>query len=401
MQAFFILGNNTGIAKLELETLLNTNSKVLETQNVYIADGFSQNLTQIQAKAGGIIKTGILYASAKDQDELIETLASLSQTIRDIEGKFKFGISIYPGGHRGKLAALKTQSEKIGIKVKKKIKESGHSVRYVTSKIPVLSSVIVTKQKLTEKGVEFCLFPTEDEILIGVTETVQDFEEWSTRDYSRPKRDPKRGMLPPKLARSMINLANRDPETTAILDPFCGVGTVLTESLALDFKSITGSDIDEKATHDSRKNINWEKRRSENETEVTLITTKAQEIGTFLAPNSIDLIVTEMFLGTPRSGDESDAVLEKRIKDLEQMLLESLRAFTKILKDKATIVLAVPAYATTREAVTMHIVEKAKLFNFKSEAFTGTDTTQEGAIRYKREGQMVYRDIYKLTFTKK
>ena len=35
---------------------------------------------------------------------------------------------------------------------------------------------------------------------------MQDFEQWGARDYGRPSRDAVRGMLPPKLARMMVNL---------------------------------------------------------------------------------------------------------------------------------------------------------------------------------------------------
>ncbi len=395
MKAFFILGNNRDLARTELISTVGKIRPVIDADDVIIVDDFEGNLGQIHAKLGGTIKTGVMYASAKNQDELVDTLAGLAPTLRDMDGKFKFGISVYTGGNRGKLTALRTQTEKIGIKVKQKLKANGQSVRLVTSKIPVLSSVIVTKQKLLERGVEFCLFPTGDEILIGVTESVQDFEEWSDRDFNRPKRDAKRGMLPPKLARMMVNIAEGDPSKHTLLDPFCGVGTVLTEALALGYTKLIASDIDELATEATRKNFAWEARRTDSGVELQVMTTKAQDLATFLAPHSVDRIVAEFHLGKPRTGDEGRVELERRLEELVGMYTESFRAFAQIVTEGAKLVIAVPAYVSDGSVIPAQIVDRAKMFGFELEPFEGVETTKFGALRYGREGQMVLRDIYR------
>jgi len=66
------------------------------------------------------------------------------------------------------------------------------------------------------------------------------------------------GMLPPKLARIMINLS-RTPEghlPEKIYDPFCGTGTVLLEALSLGIQ-IAGSDLSEKMITATKKNTQW------------------------------------------------------------------------------------------------------------------------------------------------
>ena len=57
---------------------------------------------------------------------------------------------------------------------------------------------------------------------LGQTLVVQPFKVLSKRDFGRPARDDHSGMLPPKLAQIMINLARRndDISTKTILDPF-------------------------------------------------------------------------------------------------------------------------------------------------------------------------------------
>ena len=82
---------------------------------------------------------------------------------------------------------------------------------------------------------------------------MQDIESYTKRDRERPKRDAKVGMLPPKLAQIIINLAaGQLPEEKlqnicdiplgepiprrllgqTVLDPFCGTGVILQEASA-------------------------------------------------------------------------------------------------------------------------------------------------------------------------
>src|SRR3989344_6013764 len=121
-------------------------------------------------------------------------------------------------------------------------------------KADALSSVAVTTQATSG---DICLIATKDGILAGRTEAVQDFEAWSKHDFGRPSRDAKSGMLPPKLARLMVNLSGVQPEGSAILDPFCGSGTILMEAALMGSKAVIGSDISKKAVADTGRNMEW------------------------------------------------------------------------------------------------------------------------------------------------
>ena len=400
MQSFFILGTQPEIGQAELASVIGTPTSVLEADEVLIVDGLDANLPALHAQLGGVVKTGLIYATAKDQGELLDVIQGLITALRPGDEKIKFGLSVYPGGHRGKLTAMRTQVEKMGMRLKRELQSGGRSCRLVTSKVPVLSSVIVRKQKLLEEGIEFCLFPREHDILIGVTESVQDFEEWSARDYGRPERHAKRGMLPPKLARMMINLSEGDPATHTLLDPFCGVGTVLSEAAALGYKQVIGSDIDEAATEATRTNLAWEFERSGITLEPKIIQTKVEAIGTFLAPESVDRVVTEVFLGQPRDGQEDRALLEQRMEQLEELYAETFRALAPVLTDDARVVIAIPAYVSGQEVIEASIAKKASLFGFQVVPFTHAEATKQGALRYGRDDQHVLRDIYRFRFSR-
>jgi tRNA G10 N-methylase Trm11 len=61
-----------------------------------------------------------------------------------------------------------------------------------------------------------------------VTIACQDIDAYTKRDTSK-SRDMVVGMMPPKLAQIMINLAT-EGRKEIIYDPFCGLGTILIEA---------------------------------------------------------------------------------------------------------------------------------------------------------------------------
>ncbi len=396
MLAYFILGSHCHIARAELAAVVELGAVTVDADDVVVAEVEQPNLSAIQARTGGLIKTGFIHATAKDQKELVDVLAALIHTLRPSTDKVRFGVSVYTGGSKGKMAALRSQAERIGLQVKGTIK-GDRGARLVTSKVPVLSSVIVRKQRLLDDGIEFCLFPRENDILVGVTETVQDFEEWGARDYGRPARDAVRGMLPPKLARMMVNLAEGDPAVHTLLDPFCGVGTVLTEAVDLGFTKVIGSDVDEAAVEATRKNMAWEAARKGIEIAPQLIKARAESLNTFLAPASVDRLVSEFDLGPPCTGEEAREELEKRLEKLTEMYTEALRSLQSVMSPGAIAVIAVPAYVLDDGSIVgTRIVERASLFGFSVVPWKAGEATPSGALRYGRKGQFVWRDIYRL-----
>ena len=99
----------------------------------------------------------------------------------------------------------------------------------------------------------------KDKVFVAKTLTVQDFEDYGRRDYQRPVRDEKQGMIPPKVAQIMLNLSDCSTGDT-ILDPFCGIGTLVQEGLLLGYRMI-GSDINKIAIKGSEQNLEWFRNR--------------------------------------------------------------------------------------------------------------------------------------------
>ncbi|MFH1947501.1 MAG: DNA methyltransferase [Candidatus Magasanikbacteria bacterium] len=292
-------------------------------------------------------------------------------------------------------------SKKIAMAVKKELKTMGRSVRYIEPK----NTATILHNKLIKKQGDLTIF--EDEIF--VTKAIQPFEEFGERDYKRPGTDSFSGMLPPKLARIMINLGISNVETRhclvstpnnfILLDPFCGSGTVLTEAIDLGFTNLIGSDISEKAIEDTKKNIEWQiksYRLSAISYQSHLV--DATKLSTKLKPNSVDLIVSEPYLGKPLRGNENKLTLQKQTNDLADLYTKAFKEFYKTLKKDGIVIFIIPKFKYKDEWVEIDCLDKIKKAGFKIIPL-GMDSPPcqggiKGGLTYHRPKQHVARVIW-------
>ncbi len=332
MKYFFHLGNNPTLSIAEITAIFKEKENNFEivSQDILIMESKNeidgQNLIR---RMGGTIKIGVIEAGIKKVNT--ETLVEkTSQMLSPSEGKFKFGISYYGSG--------KVNIKPVGMEIKKFLKEKGVSCRWVISRDAILSSVVVGQNKLDTKGIEIVLIQKPNELLIGRTLAVQPFKELSQRDYGRPDRDDQSGMLPPKLAQIMINLAETQKGGT-LLDPFCGSGTVLMEAMLMGYNKLIGSDISEKAVADTKRNISWAKTKfpiSNFQFPISII--DATKISSKIPANTIDAIITEPYLGPQRGKIE----IKQTVRELEDLYSKALREFEIILKKGGKIIMLFP-----------------------------------------------------------
>jgi tRNA G10 N-methylase Trm11 len=233
--------------------------------------------------------------------------------------------------------------------------------RFVTGKEKNLSSVIVEQNNLTSSGMEIVLIPCQGNkgITIARTLAVQPFKELSFMDYGRPARDDHSGMLPPKLAKTMLNLTfipekeKNNLNSTVLLDPFCGSGTVITEAIIMysllknkknsNFNNLKliASDISEKAVLDTKKNIEWIFKKTESKIKkIETYQLSAEELSIKIKKASVDKIVTEPFLGPQRGKINLKTIIPK----LEKLYSKSFNQFKEILKPNGTIIILFPVF---------------------------------------------------------
>jgi tRNA G10 N-methylase Trm11 len=353
-------------------------------------------------RLGGTVKFGQIL------DELSEISAEeLAKILQNFSAKkIYFGFSFYKLGEEVDAARFKKTSQKIknlAMPIKKLLSEIKVQARWVVSKETNLSSVVVKKNKLlSEAGAEIVFLVGKEKIYLGKTLAVQEFEELSFRDYGRPTRSMRVGLMPPKLAKIMLNLARVDKDA-AILDPFCGFATILEEALLWGYGNLTGADINAEVLAGAKVNLEWLEKNYELEIKnYELLETDVRKISKKLSPSSVDAIVTEPYLGPPLHGNESSERISQIIKELSELYLAAFREFKKILSPNGKIVILFPVIHTEKKDFFLPIIDEIKKIGFapadllpkELKKYSFLKITPRNSIIYFRPDQLVWREIF-------
>lgn len=392
MKYFFVLGNNTALSVAELAAVLDLREAELLAPDFLITETDNEiNPETLMKGLGGTIKIGVVRQEVEatggkgDKENLFEAVKRLITKKKAVsrEGKFNFGFSDY--------GSTTFDKKDLGLKLKKYFSEQRISSRFVTSREKTLSSVVVTQNKLLFRGVEIVLAESSGRILIGETLAVQPFKDLSRRDYGRPARDDLSGMLPPKLAQIMINLAKAKDMDAPIIDPFCGSGTILSEALLKGYRNLFGSDISPKAINDTRQNINWLKETYKIENaKIKLAIKNVANLSKFIKAGSAAAIVTEPYLGPQRGLIDFKAVA----RNLEELYALALEEFHKVLAKSGRVVMIWPLFYGQKPI--SPVLEGFRLINVLPEQFQESKFIKKNSrptIIYGRPGQKVYREI--------
>ena len=413
MKYFFVLGSNPTVSIAEILAVLGDKQPEiaeLSPQVLIIYSPAELDTANLMTRLGGVIKVGELDETPRPLNEQVLAKYMADELIQNAtEGKIKFGYSIYGLAADGKETTVAEKAfkrlRKAGMETKRFLKEAGHSARWVQAQTDTaLSSVVVEKNNLLEAGLECCVFIAGQEMILGRTTAVQPFELFSQVDYGRPERDTYRGMLPPKLARIMLNIAGVQPEHL-VWDPFCGSGTVVTEALRLGVKNVFGSDLSAAAVADSKQNIDWMKEKNliEHAFTANIFEHDARQTTDTIKPGSLNAIVSEPFLGKPQRGGESQTELTRRLAELTDLYRDALNNWRPLLKDGATIVLALPLYIVDGKRIGIDVADIAganyeieQLFAPELAVRLGENENNGHSATYGRKDQRVWREIVRL-----
>jgi tRNA G10 N-methylase Trm11 len=333
---------------------------------------------------GGLVKAGDIIWHGPKSSFNVELLAEHIKK-HPRQDKILFGLTVYAETKKDE-----TNYKYFPISLKKALKSTGRKIRWVTGEKGEIRPVTIEKMKLIDDGYDFNIIVFGKSLAVGLTTAVQDATNWSEKDYGRPFRDAKTGMLPPKLARIMVNLAidSWKPKTgnRKLLDPFCGGGAILMEASARDPKlELIGSDIDDKQVHGAVRNMQWLRKQGLIPSEkAEWLTTSAQKLQDKLR-GPIHYIVTEGFLGRPLQGHESKHDLEMNKLEVEKIWSETLPILASLQTKGGRLVCVWPEYHVRHEVVSIDMSAAAKKAGYAME-------TKKGFV-YGRPGQFVKRKI--------
>jgi tRNA G10 N-methylase Trm11 len=425
MQYAFVLGRVYTLSLAELlaalPKLYTGEIKILEVsfEVLIIETSTPLDVEKMQHALGGTIKIlKILdFVKKRDGDSVNFALRNYfkpskikTDYLKNQSGKIQFGVSIYL---LDKALNEQAQGEpkRLGMFIKRAMQDSGSSIRLVLPEFTALSlaSVVVTKNLLLQKGAEICVIVGVDRLYVGKTVAVQDFEDYGRRDYQRPVRDEKQGMLPPKVAQIMLNLA-KVGSADVILDPFCGVATLVQEGVLLGFRML-GTDINPKAIAASEKNLEWFRNRYKvspgryhvEVSDALAVNHVIETLGKLGAFKKVSAIVTEGYLGPMYATYPKKPEIEANFKQLETLYRAAFEEFSKFLDKGSRVVICLPAYKHSLLGYApMPSLDFATGFGYNlvdiippevTKQFPFLKLTDRNTVIYDRKNQIIAREI--------
>lgn len=301
-------------------------------------------------------------------------------------GKITLGISAYG------FSVSPRDVQKTGIILKQSLKKQRVSLRLVPNAEAALNTATSHHNKLglSDNHVELLVVRgTSGKIIVAESVGAQNISALSARDQARPKTDSFVGMLPPKLARMMVNLTTCS--SGRVLDPFCGTGALLQEAALLGF-DVYGTDLSEKMVRYSKENLEWITAKYNLNTKVTLSEGDAME---FSWEKPITAVATETYLGQPFSAPPSPAKLTEVRGNCDHIITEFLKNLHQQINIGTPLCVAVPAWNDGAGNFThLQLISNLEKLGFKRIALTHVRPEQ---LLYYRENQVVARELLLLT----
>lgn len=385
-----ILGRQPAIGRAELESLYG--SEHVQVVHDYAAVLGLESSQVAFARLGSTIKLGTVIGEVPSIDwrDIQRELPRLVRTLAaDLsEGKVQLGVSVY--GYRSTSAQLTAT----GLELKKHLKKAGYSVRLTPNKEPQLSSAQVLHNHLTgERGLELLIVRHDKHTLIARTTNVQDITAYAQRDQGRPKRDAFVGMLPPKLAQTIVNLASGTLAAASdqvVLDPFCGTGVVLQEALLMGYGAY-GTDLEPRMIDYSRANLEWLATHG-------VQTDPVLEVGdatTHQWKHPFSVVAGETYLGRPLSAWPEPPKLQEIIGTCNVIIEKFLRNIGAQLKAGTHLCLAVPAWkAPNGRLHHLSVLDHLSDIGYNRVSFAGARPEE---LVYYRPDQIVARELLVIT----
>jgi tRNA G10 N-methylase Trm11 len=413
-----ILGRQPEIGIAELERVFGDVRWFSDQSAIIKSDSFDIE------RLGGTLKAGRVVAELPGGDwrrASMKLVQAYQKAWSDFDGKITLGISAYG------FDVSPREVQKTGIILKGKLKEHGVSLRLIPNAESALNTAASHHNKLglSDNKVELLIVRARNgKVIIAESTGAQNITSLARRDQERPKRDAFVGMLPPKLAQIMINLAvgsatsshsgnplpadltqstpsgvtreaekafARHGDALRILDPFCGTGVILQESLLMGYDAY-GTDLADKMVDYSQTNLEWIKTVSHADGNFKVdqgdaMTTSWQQ--------PIDAVACESYLGQPFSAPPSASKLTEVRGNCDRIISVFLKNIGGQISSGTPLCVAIPAWRSTDGSFThLPLINKLEQLGYTTVEFKNVNTND---LLYYREEQVVARELLVLT----
>jgi len=405
----FIPGKNWQLSLAELASLLETRGTkfaVCSFSREFFVVSIEENAgASIIDDLGGTIKIGVSAANfsteivkrafvQKDKEAQAQICGEIAasglvdEMFKAESEKTLFGVSVYCAEKQLRQVSKGIQRF-IGSSIKRELAGYGRKSKFMgfakDRRLPQLSHIEVLKKNLVENKAEILFCVGKEQTFVATTLAVHNPFEFQKRDVGKPVQR-KIFAIPPRLARIMVNLA-ACTEGKVLLDPFCGVGTILQEALLAKAKAI-GVDINRWCVEATMHNMEWLKGEYGIENaEYRAIQGDVHRLSQKIGWEQVDCIATEPDLGPALRQVPTTSYAVRIAEKLEPLYHGLLEEAYKVLKSGGRLVLVSPYIKTRSEKpVTMGIEGKAveigfeRVYPFKKSFFADDAVVPENLI---------------------
>lgn len=303
------------------------------------------NLNQIGSSLGGIYKIGTVLSSLERSRLRMRGIKVLdgTQFFDFLPEKVSWGLSVYS------MQELTEDVQYIRDYFQQRVRAAGatkgkyqSATRPSQQAYPEVMSEDVTRRRMTDILVAL-IGSTYD---FGLTEVVSDHEAYRKRDLGRPVQKPMIS-IPPKLARILVNLSGVKPGEI-LLDPFCGIGTILQEGLVMG-ADIRGIDLRQDMVEATQRNLDWISR--EFRIGLTGLDDKvtngdAQTLRHYFHESSIDAVASEPVLLPPLKQFVSEKKAGLLLAKSRKIYARALESISSVLKRWRRVAIVAPFIRT-------------------------------------------------------
>ena len=327
----FVLGKNPALSSAEIFSYLKTRGIRFtlqdHTREFLILDLSGEPSLE---DLGGSIKLGEVLSSHPGPDLPPEPIREAAALLPE---RGLFGVSTYGAGWKELASQLKLQASRKGKTCKFMNIPKGRSS---------LTHVEVIKRALVQDSAEFLLLRGKQAHLARTREVHDPFG-FQKRDMDRPFKRPMLS-IPPRLCRIMVNLSGQ--RGGVLLDPFCGIGTVLQEATLMGF-TCWGLDLDSEVVSWARRNLKWllkEYSMKQPGLGERIQRGDARKLTELFPANSLDAIVTEPYLGQPLKMKPDMNKARRVIRDVRPLYERFVKGSSQILKPGGRLVVVSPYF---------------------------------------------------------
>lgn len=390
MLYWFELWREFKLSISEILSVFSTWKVIYSEKSVLILDWLTQEKILWKANfLGWVIKIFELNIKS-DLDDIFDSILNYS---KNFDWKFNYWINLFWDTN--------LQLSKVLINTKRFLKQNNISSRFVNKNDKNLSSAQIIWNNLIKRWIDFNIIDLWGIFYFWKTIWVQDINAYSARDYWK-SRDMDIWMLPPKLSQIMINLSrNNWNDLESIYDPFVWLWTILIEWAYMWIKKLYWSDFNPKMIQESKSNLwNLKSKLWKIDTEIIEFDARDMNENPILKNNKIDSIVSEGFLWEVMTQKNINM---DRINIQKKNLLKLYEKFFNGLNKvwfSGNIVISFPFWDLKWKYVFFEEVYNVldncceilplfpSEFDFKE--------TKSWSLLYKRQKQLVWREIFKL-----